>query len=130
MHAARSIIRVIGAEIYARHGVGEAERSIGGRYSFDLEMEMDITRAAATDHVDDTIDYQRAYDIARDILTRTNRRLLEALVVEIADALIRSFPSMSACIVRLRKLSVPIDGVINAVEVEHRVELPGMAKPV
>lgn len=91
---------------------------------------MDITRAAATDHVDDTIDYQRAYDIARDILTRTNRRLLEALVVEIADALIRSFPSMSACIVRLRKLSVPIDGVINAVEVEHRVELPGMAKPV
>jgi len=117
-----SLIRVIGAEVYARHGVGEAERSIGGRYSFDLELETDIRAAAATDHVDDTIDYHRAYMIARDILTGTNRRLLEALVVEICDALMEGFPAASACTVRLRKLSVPIDGVINAVEVEHRIE--------
>lgn len=117
-----STIRVIGAEIYARHGVGEAERTIGGRYSFDLEIETDIRRAAATDHVSDTVNYQEAYELTRDILTGTNRRLLESLVVEIADALLRKFSTVHAVTVRLRKLSVPIDGVMRAVEVEHREE--------
>lgn len=111
-------IRVIGAEVYARHGVGEAERSIGGRYSFDIEIETDIAQAARTDHVDDTVDYEKAYALARDILTGTHRRLLESLVVEIADALADRFPSAYSVVVRLRKLSVPIDGVIRAVEIE------------
>jgi hypothetical protein len=33
----------------------------------------------------------------------------------------REFVHATSCIVRLRKLSVPIDGVISAVEVEHRM---------
>ena len=118
----QSVIRVIGAEIYARHGVGEAERTIGGRYSFDLEIEADIRAAAASDHVSDTINYQDAYELARNILTGTNRRLLEALVVEIAGSILQQFPLALAVTVRLRKLSVPIDGVMRAVEVEHREE--------
>jgi dihydroneopterin aldolase len=117
-----SKIRVIGAEIYARHGVGEEERTIGGRYSFDLEIEADISRAAASDHVEDTINYQEAYELARDILTGTNRRLLESLVVAIARALLDRFPIAIAVTVRLRKLSVPIDGVMRAVEVETTME--------
>ncbi|MEO5929767.1 MAG: dihydroneopterin aldolase [Candidatus Kapaibacterium sp.] len=116
-----STIRIIGAEIYARHGVGAEERAIGGRYSFDIEIDADITRAAMTDHVEDTINYQDAYELARDILTGTNRRLLEALVAEISRALMDRFPIALAVTVRLRKLSVPIDGVIRAVEVETRL---------
>ena len=120
-----SKIRVIGAEIYARHGVGEEERTIGGRYSFDLEIEADISRAAASDHVEDTINYQEAYELARDILTGTNRRLLESLVAEISRALLARFPIATAVTVRLRKLSVPIDGVMRAVEVETTMERRG-----
>lgn len=115
-----SIIRVLGAEIYARHGVGEAERAIGGRYSFDLEIEADITAAAGDDDLHATVDYESAYYLARDILLGTNRRLLESLVVEIADAVMARFAIARAVTVRLRKLSVPIDGVIGAVEVELR----------
>ncbi len=117
----RSHIRILGAEIYARHGVGAEERAIGGRYSFDIEIEADIARAAASDHVEDTINYQEAYELARDILTGTNRRLLEALVMEIARALLKRFAIAQRVTVRLRKLSVPIDGVMRAVEVETTV---------
>ncbi len=113
-----STIRIIGAEIYARHGVGEAERAVGGRYSFDVDIRADISRAARTDHVADTVDYQKVYELARGILTGTNRRLLESLVVEIADSILARFPQAEQVTVRLRKLSVPIDGVIRAVEVE------------
>lgn len=124
----KSTIRVLGAEIYARHGVGEAERSIGGRYSFDLEIDADIARAAASDHLEDTINYQQAYELARDILTGTNRRLLESLVVEIADAILARFPIADSVNVRLRKLSVPIDGVMRAVEVESRKDRAGSTR--
>lgn len=115
-----SAIRIIGAEIYARHGVGEAERAIGGRYSFDVEVEADISTAARTDHVSDTVNYQDVYEMTRDILTGTNRRLLESLVVEITATILERFPMAQSVSVRLRKLSVPIDGVVRAVEVEHR----------
>ena len=115
-----STIRILGAEVYARHGVGEAERAIGGRYSFDLEIDADISAAAANDDLHTTVDYERAYILARDILLGTNRRLLESLVVEIARAIIDHFTNAVAVTVRLRKLSVPIDGVVRAVEVEHR----------
>jgi dihydroneopterin aldolase len=117
-----STIRILGAEIYARHGVGEAERSVGGRYSFDLELDTDISPAAQSDHLSLTVDYEAAYALARDILTGTNRRLLESLVVEIARGLLDRFPLVVAATVRLRKLSVPIDGVLRAVEVEYRQE--------
>ncbi len=116
-----SSIRIIGAEVYARHGVGEAERTIGGRYSFDVEILADITAAAASDHVADTVNYQEVYEVARDILTGTNRRLLESLVGAIASAILERFAIAHGVTVRLRKLSVPIDGVIRAVEVETRV---------
>ena len=115
-----STIRVLGAEIYARHGVGEAERAIGGRYSFDLEIDADISAAAANDDLGSTIDYERAYFLARDILLGTNRRLLESLVDEIATAILDRFVGATAVTVRLRKLSVPIAGVVRAVEVELR----------
>jgi dihydroneopterin aldolase len=115
-----STIRVLGAEIYARHGVGEAERAIGGRYSFDLEIDADISSAARTDDLHETIDYERAYFLARDILLGANRRLLESLVDEIAVAILDRFDRALAVTVRLRKLSVPIDGVVRAVEVETR----------
>ena len=112
-------IRILGAEVYARHGVGEAERAIGGRYSFDLDFEAPIAHAATTDHLGDTVNYEEAYLLARDLLTGTNRRLLESLVVDIAVALLANFPIVTAVTVRLRKLSVPIDGVVRSVEVEH-----------
>ena len=120
-----STIRVLGAEIYARHGVGEEERAIGGRYSFDLEIDADISAAALSDDLHETVDYERAYFLARDILLGTNRRLLESLVDEIATALLDRFANALAVTVRLRKLSVPIDGVVRAVEVELRRERGG-----
>ena len=116
-----TIIKVLGAEVYAHHGVGEAERELGGRYSFDLEIETDISKAAETDDLHDTVDYVQAYEIARDVIVNTKRRLLEALVTKVADALLEWFPNALSVTVRLRKLHAPINGVLKSVEVEHRV---------
>ena len=117
----QSTIRILGAEVYAHHGVGAAEQELGGRYSFDVEMEADISEAARTDTLSDTINYVTAYEIAHDVIVHTKRRLLESIVSQVADKLLEAFPSLTAVTIRLRKLRAPINGVLDAVEIEHRV---------
>lgn len=117
--AQHTFIRVRGAEVYAHHGVGHAERELGGRYSFDLEIEADISAAASTDDLTATVDYERAYKIARDEIVGARYMLLESIVVRVADVLLEQFPRALAVTVCLRKLRPPISGVIDSVEVAH-----------
>jgi len=118
---APATIRVHGAALYSHHGVSDAERALGGRFEFDLELYADIAEAAAGDDLDATVDYGEAYRLVHDLLGSAHRRLLETLVVEIAEALLSHFLRLDAVTVRLRKRSVPIAGIIDAVEVElHR----------
>lgn len=117
-----TIIRVLGAEVYAHHGVGDAERELGGRYSFDIELTVDISRAAETDDLNDTINYVSAYEIAHDVIVNTKCRLLEALIVRVTDALLERFPEAMAVTMRLRKLRAPINGVLDSVELEHTAQ--------
>ena len=116
-----SIIRILGAQVYAHHGVGAAEQELGGRYSFDLEITTDISKSATTDDLDDTIDYVAAYEITHDVIVNTKRRLLESIVSQVATAILSRFPTALNVTIRLRKLRAPITGVLDAVEMEHRV---------
>ncbi|MCE2503519.1 MAG: dihydroneopterin aldolase [Chlorobi bacterium] len=117
----KSTIRVLGAQVYAHHGVGAAEQELGGRYSFDLEIETDISEAATSDDLSDTVNYVNAYEIAHDVIVDTKRRLLESIVSQVADAILDQFPNALAVTIRLRKLRAPINGVLDAVEIEHKV---------
>lgn len=111
-------IRILGAHVYAHHGVGAAERELGGRYGFDVELLAETAAAVATDDIDATIDYVSVYAIAHDTIVHTTRRLLESIVAQIADTIMERFPAALSVTVRLRKLKPPIPGVLDAVEVE------------
>lgn len=119
---APATISIHGATLYSHHGVSDAERTLGGRFEFDLELSADIAEAAAGDNLHATVDYAEAYQLVHDLLGSAHRRLLETLVVEIADALLAHFSRLDAVVVRLRKRSVPIAGIIDSVEVALRRE--------
>ena len=116
-----STIRILGAQVYAHHGVGAAEQELGGRYSFDLEITMDISKPATTDDLSDTIDYVTAYEIAHDVIVNTKRRLLESIVSQVTAAILEKFSSALTVTIRLQKLRPPITGVLEAIEMEHTV---------
>lgn len=115
-----STITIRGAEVYAYHGVGDAEQELGGRYSFDLKLRTDISEAAREDDLEKTVDYVAVYNAARDVIIHTRRRLLESIVTEIATVLLDRFPRISAVEVHLRKMHAPIVGIVDSVEIEHR----------
>ena len=46
---------------YAYHGVAPQENLIGNEYVIDLKLKVDISKAAQTDEVTDTVNYAEKY---------------------------------------------------------------------
>ncbi len=110
-------ILLCGAQFFARHGVGDAERQVGGRYTVDVEVEYDLGLAGTSDLIADTISYSQVYDRVRELVERRSFRLVEALADAIAQDLLAHFPAPSVR-VRVMKTPPPIAGVVAAAGVE------------
>jgi dihydroneopterin aldolase len=111
-----------GIQFYGYHGVPDAEQATGHRYEVDLCLETDITTAAATDDVTQTVDYGALAREVLDLGTGRQFRLIEALAGAIADQLLQSHPRVAAVTVRVKKRLPPIPGVVEyaAVEITRR----------
>ncbi|RMG67935.1 MAG: dihydroneopterin aldolase, partial [Bacteroidetes bacterium] len=59
----KGLIAVEGIELHAYHGVYARERKEGNHYRVDLYMEQDISAAAESDDLSDTLDYFQAYQV-------------------------------------------------------------------
>lgn len=111
-----------GIQFYGYHGVPDAEQETGHRYAVDLTLELDISAAAASDDVTQTVDYGA---VARDVLTlgaTRQFRLIETLAVEIAAQILNTQPRVQVVTARVKKLLPPVPGVVEyaAVEITRR----------
>ncbi len=91
-----------GLEAFAYHGNNPAETKLGQTFVVDLEVVSDTRRAAATDRIEDTVNYPTLEKIARRILEGPPRHLLETVAEEIADALLKE-PGVFEVTVRVTK---------------------------
>ena len=66
-----------------------------------------------------TVDYGAVYAICRELVEATNFRLLEAIAEGLAHELLMAFP-IAEVVVRVRKLTVPVDGELAWAGVEIR----------
>jgi dihydroneopterin aldolase len=119
----RSCIRLVNAVFYARHGVHEEERRLGGKYEVDAELCFDCTAAATTDDLSLTIDYQQAYTIISEVMTAGEpAALIETLARRAAMRLIEELTLLEQVTIRVRKLALPLGGLCDYAEAEHRIE--------
>ncbi len=97
-------IAIEGIEIFAYHGVYQVEKEAGNRFFVDLFLETDLTRAASSDQLTDTVDYHAVYKL---VLAHMEppANLLETLVYRIGPDLLAQFPMLATARVRVRKLS-------------------------
>ncbi|MDQ6918135.1 MAG: dihydroneopterin aldolase [Candidatus Dormibacteraeota bacterium] len=105
-----------GMAFFGRHGVFPAERELGARFSVDVELEGDLRAPGASDRLEDTIDYARAYDLVREVVEGEPCHLLEAVAQRIAERLLE-LPRVSRTVVRVRK-KPPLPGEFSSVAVE------------
>ena len=105
------------------HGVHPAERELGQRFDVDIELTLDLGRAMASDALQDTVDYSRAYAVVRQEVEEQRYQLLEGLAGAIVRRLLAELP-VTAVLVRVRKPQVPLDGVLSYTAVEIRRSQP------
>ena len=78
-----------GLEAFAYHGNNPAEGKLGQTFVVDLEVLTDTSRAAASDRIEDTVNYPTLEKIARGIIEGPPRHLLETVAEKIADAVLK-----------------------------------------
>lgn len=111
------VIRLKEITVFPRLGVGDLEKEWVQKVTLDIELHLDLSRAARSDNIRDTIDYQRVYELVRKISDERKYHLIEALAHRIAVAIQERFCT-KRIVVRVRKLSLPFDAHLNCVEVE------------
>jgi dihydroneopterin aldolase len=112
---ARIYIRDI--SFYSYHGVLPEEQRLGQEFRVSLELLFSLPAAGAEDNLENTVDYRRAVEAARQVMTGAKRLLLETLAAEIA-AMIIKLPRILEVKVAVCKPSPPLPGVQGGVCVE------------
>lgn len=103
---------------YGYHGNLAEENVLGQRFLIDVVLTLDITEAAQTDRLDTTVDYQRVYDVCRQIVEKERMKLLEALAGRLIDAVLAACPRVTRVDLTVKKPSAPLGGVLDYVAVE------------
>ena len=102
---------------YAHHGFYEAERELGQKFEVDIQLECDLASAASTDDLKHTIDYQAIYKIAKDTFENYKFKLIETVAEKIASKILNIY-GISNVLIRVRKPHVPLNGLLDFVEIE------------
>lgn len=111
-------IELAGLELHGHHGVTDEERERGQRFLFDVWA--DVPDRAASDRLEDTVDYRELAAVVREVSDSKRFHLLEALASTLADTLLRRF-ELERVRVRVRKPDVVLDprAEYSAVSVER-----------
>jgi dihydroneopterin aldolase len=91
-----------GLSAFGYHGNNPAERKLGQTFTADLEVTLDTARAAASDHLTDTVSYPVLEKTARAILEGKPANLLETVAERIATAIL-ALPGIRRVTVRVSK---------------------------
>lgn len=110
-------ILLAGMRFEGIHGVSDEERLLPQPLEVDLEVALDLTKAAASDALADTLDYGALVETCRRVVEDGTQRLLEAVAGAIADEVVGR-PGVERVTVRVRKPAVPLDVEMDYAQVE------------
>lgn len=110
-------IELRGVSVRTNHGVSEAEREVGQRMVFDIDLTLIDCSATGTDELAGTTDYGTVTEYLVEIATEQSYLTLERLTAVIAERFIEQF---NASLVRIRaaKPEPPVPTVMEEAAVE------------
>ena len=106
-----------GMKFTGRHGFTDEERANPQPFEVDVELLTNLQPAGVEDDLEKTVDYERVFEICRELVESTNFKLLEAIAEGIAHEILMAMP-VAEVGVRVRKMRVPIRGKLNHAGVE------------
>lgn len=113
----KSYIFLDNLRFFAHHGVGSQETLVGNEFTVSLRLQVDISRAAETDDVADTVSYADVHEAVKAEMAIPSR-LLEHVCGRIVRRLFRDFPQVEEITLRLAKRNPPMGADVEAAGVE------------
>ena len=110
-------IFIKGLSLHAYHGVMSHEAKVGQSFSIDLELEIDLSSAARSDKVVDTVSYDKVAECASKAFGAQRFRLIEAAAGRVADAVLAAFSRVIGVTVTIHKPHAPIAAIFSDVGV-------------
>jgi len=105
-------ISLVGITLYGYHGARPEERTLGQRFVVDVDVDVDLHDAAATDALEATVNYSEVYALVAEIVEGEPVNLLETLAGQIARSVFERFPQIERTRIRIAKPGVAIAGSV------------------
>jgi dihydroneopterin aldolase len=119
--SSRDRLRLTGLRVRGHHGVLPEERRDGQEFVVDVVLHLDLSRAAATDDVADTVHYGELAERLAAVVAGEPVDLIETLAQRLAEVCLEP-PQVERAEVTVHKPSAPIP--VSFTDVSVTVERP------
>ncbi len=102
--------------VYAYHGCLPQETRLGSDYLVNISVKADLSKAAATDSLEDTVDYVHINHIIKEEMAIPSK-LLEHVAQRINGRIFKELPTVKTSKVAVSKVNPPINGDVEKVTV-------------
>lgn len=111
------VLRLKGLKFRGLHGFYDEERQKGNDFEVDLTFHQSLQKAAESDNLEDTLDYQKAYEAVKNVMEGPSVKLIEHLAFLIGQNILEHLDSNSKFDITVRKLNPPLPTEIDFSEV-------------
>lgn len=113
----RDTITINKIRCYGYTGYLAAEKVLGQWFEVDLTLWLDLAPASNSDAIEDTLDYRRAIEIVKKIISNVKYDLVEKLAGAIAEEVLQ-LHLIDRVQVKLTKLAPPIPDFSGSITIE------------
>jgi dihydroneopterin aldolase len=115
----RDLITIAGLRVRGHHGVYDVERRAGQEFVVDAVLELDVSAAAASDDVADTVDYGELAEALAGVVAGEPVKLLETLATRLASLCLED-SQVAAATITVHKPQAPVTVPVSDVSVTIR----------
>lgn len=110
----KATIEVDRLRVMSRHGVLDQERTVGNIFEVSLSLVYPpALRAVESDSVDDTLNYARAIEIVKKVMSEPSA-LIEHVAGRIRADLVAAYPEIESGRITVSKLAPPVSAELVA----------------
>ena len=114
-------IQIAGLQTFGYHGLFKEERSLGQKFTFDIDVTLNPAPTHRDDSLDASIRYDAVVDAAVSLAGEMKYHTLEALGEAVAIGLLRRFALIDTICVGVSKFSPPIPHTLSKVGIAVRL---------
>ena len=110
-------IVLTGIHGFGYHGLFEHERKDGQDFFVDLTLSVDLSAAAQSDLIDDTVNYAEITDLVVEEITSHPVNLIEKLALRIAERVLNQHLKVQSVVVTVHKPQAPVAAQLKDIAV-------------